>query len=216
MKGSYRFRVKSKKIIFEFSIRRNITVIRGESASGKTTLLHMMYEYRGESASGKAALLHMVYEYLRIGRESGYSVSADSSYYVYLRKEVGRSWQDALYPLKNTIIFIEENNPFVFSKEFAEFVRKSGNYVVLVNRSPFKMLPYSIHEIYEIVTDAKHADVRESYHELKELYSNYLVAENNRADIVVTGDSNSGYQFFPVCFGKNMWSVQQETAACLM
>ncbi len=198
MKGSYRFRVKSKKIIFEFSIRRNITVIRGESASGKTTLLHMMYEY------------------LRIGRESGYSVSADSSYYVYLRKEAGRSWQDALYPLKNTIIFIEENNPFVFSKEFAEFVRKSGNYVVLVNRSPFKMLPYSIHEIYEIVTDAKHADVRESYHELKELYSNYLVAENNRADIVVTGDSNSGYQFFPVCFGKNMWSVLQETAACLM
>lgn len=76
MKGSYRFRVKSKKIIFEFSIRRNITVIRGKSASGKTTLLHMMYEY------------------LRIGRESGYSVSADSSYYVYLRKEVGRSWQE--------------------------------------------------------------------------------------------------------------------------
>ncbi len=184
MKGSYRFRVKSKKIIFEFSIRRNITVIRGESASGKTTLLHMMYEY------------------LRIGRESGYSVSADSSYYVYLRKEVGRSWQDALYPLKNTIIFIEENNPFVFSKEFAEFVRKSGNYVVLVNRSPFKMLPYSIHEIYEIVTDAKHADVRESYHELKELYSNYPVAENNRADIVVTGDSNSGYQFFSSLFWK--------------
>lgn len=202
MKGSYRFRVKSKKIIFEFSIRRNITVIRGESASGKTTLLHMMYEYRGESASGKAALLHMVYEYLRIGRESGYSVSADSSYYVYLRKEVGRSWQDALYPLKNTIIFIEENNPFVFSKEFAEFVRKSGNYVVLVNRSPFKMLPYSIHEIYEIVTDAKHADVRESYHELKELYSNYPVAENNRADIVVTEDSNSGYQFFSSLFWK--------------
>ncbi len=184
MKGSYRFRVKSKKIIFEFSIRRNITVIRGKSASGKTTLLHMMYEY------------------LRIGRESGYSVSADSSYYVYLRKEVGRSWQDALYPLKNTIIFIEENNPFVFSKEFAEFVRKSGNYVVLVNRSTFKMLPYSIHEIYEIVTDAKHADVRESYHELKELYSNYPVAENNRADIVVTGDSNSGYQFFSSLFWK--------------
>lgn len=184
MKGSYRFRVKSKKIIFEFSIRRNITVIRGKSASGKTTLLHMMYEY------------------LRIGRESGYSVSADSSYYVYLRKEAGRSWQDALYPLKNTIIFIEENNPFVFSKEFAEFVRKSGNYVVLVNRSTFKMLPYSIHEIYEIVTDAKHADVRESYHELKELYSNYPVAENNRADIVVTGDSNSGYQFFSSLFWK--------------
>ena len=81
MKGSYDFRVKSKKLLFEFTIRRNITVIKGDSAIGKTTLLHMMYEY------------------LRVGRESGYSVSSDGSYYVYLRQEVGRTWQDILYPL---------------------------------------------------------------------------------------------------------------------
>ena len=53
MKGSYHFRVKSKKLLFEFSIKRNITIIKGDSATGKTTLLHMMYEY------------------LRVGRESG-------------------------------------------------------------------------------------------------------------------------------------------------
>ena len=39
MKGSYWFRAKSKKVLFEFSIRRNITVIKGDSATGKTTLL---------------------------------------------------------------------------------------------------------------------------------------------------------------------------------
>lgn len=33
MKGSYYFRVKSKKALFEFSIKRNITVIKGDSAS---------------------------------------------------------------------------------------------------------------------------------------------------------------------------------------
>ena len=59
MKGSYHFVVKSKKMLFDFKIRRNITVIKGDSATGKTTLLHMMYEY------------------LRTGRESGYFVSAD-------------------------------------------------------------------------------------------------------------------------------------------
>lgn len=47
----------------------------------------------------------------------------------------------------NTVIFIEENNDFVFSEEFASFVRESGNYFVLVTRSPLKRLPYSIHEI---------------------------------------------------------------------
>lgn len=190
MKGSYRFRVKSKKALFEFSIRRNITVIKGDSATGKTTLLHMLYEF------------------LRVGRESGYSVSTSVNYFVYLRREVGRDWKEALLPLKDTVIFIEENNDFVFGEEFADFVKTSGNYFVLVNRSPFKMLPYSIHEIYEIVTDGKRADVKESYHELKELYSNYPFLENNRIQNIVTEDSNSGYQFFANIFGnKNVISA---------
>ena len=109
MKGSYWFKAKSKKVLFEFSIRRNITVIKGDSATGKTTLLHILYEY------------------LRIGRQSGYDVSTNASYYVYIRDEVGRDWKDALYPLKNTVIFIEENNEFVFTKEFASYVKESGN-----------------------------------------------------------------------------------------
>jgi hypothetical protein len=178
MKGSFYFHVKSKKVLFEFSIRRNITVIKGDSATGKTTLLHMLYEY------------------LRVGRESGYSVSTNANYFVYMRQEVGRGWQDALLSLKDTIIFIEENNDFVFGEEFAEFVKKSGNYFVLVTRAPLKMLPYSIHEIYEIVTHGKHADVKELYHELRELYSNYPIANNNQISAIVTEDSNSGYQFF--------------------
>ncbi len=178
MKGRYQFRVKSKKVLFDFTIRRNITVIKGDSATGKTTLLHMLYEY------------------LRVGRESGYSVAADVKYFVYLRREVGRDWQDALLPLEHTVIFIEENNNFVFSEEFAEFVRNSDNYFVLVNRSPFKMLPYSVHEIYEIVTHGQRADMKESYHVLRELYSNYPVIGNNQMRTVITEDSNAGHQFF--------------------
>ncbi|MCI8447478.1 MAG: translation initiation factor 2 [Eubacterium sp.] len=184
MKGSYNFKVKSKRVVFEFSIRRNITVIKGDSATGKTTLLHMLYEY------------------LRAGRESGYTVFTNADYFVYLRREVGREWKDALTVLKNTVIFIEENNQFVFSEEFAEFVKTSGNYFVLVSRSPLKMLPYSIHEVYEIVSDRKHADIKEAYHQFKELYSNYPFVKNIKMDIVVTEDRCSGYQFFSTLFYK--------------
>lgn len=165
-------------MLFDFTLRRNITVIKGDSATGKTSLLHMLYEY------------------LRTGRESGYSVSADVAYYVYLRQEVGMHWQEILPRLEDTVIFIEENNEFVFSQEFAAFVRDSGNYFVLVNRAPFKMLPYSIHEIYEILTAGKHADVKESYHYFREIYSNYPVAENNQIAYAITEDSNAGFQFF--------------------
>lgn len=183
MKGKYHFRVRSKRTVFDFSIKRNITILKGDSATGKTTLLHMLYEY------------------LRVGRESGYTVLTDAAYFVYLRKEVGRDWKDALYPLSNTIIFIEENNDFVFYKDFADFVKNSGNYFVLVNRAPFRMLPYSIHEIYEIVTAGKRADIRESYHEFKELYSNYPVIKHNKIENIITEDSCSGYQFFAAVFG---------------
>ena len=165
MKGSYWFKAKSKKVLFEFSIRRNITIIKGDSATGKTTLLRILYEY------------------LRIGRQSGYAVSTN-----------------ALYPLKNTVIFIEENNEFVFTKEFASYVKESGNYFVFVTRAPLKMLPYSIHEIYEIITDGKRTDIKESYHEFKEIYSNYPIIENNKIQNVVTEDSNSGYQFWMHAF----------------
>ena len=58
------------------------------------------------------------------------------------------------------------------------------------------MLPYSIHEIYEIITDGKRTDIKESYHEFKEIYSNYPILENNKIQDVVTEDSNSGYQFW--------------------
>ncbi|MCD8010645.1 MAG: translation initiation factor 2 [Lachnospiraceae bacterium] len=186
MKGEYLFRVRGKRIRFSFKIRRNITVIQGNSATGKTTLLSMMYEY------------------LRAGRESGYSVQAGTDYFVYLRDEVGRDWTDVLFPLHDTIIFIEENNNFIFSQEFAEFVKDSGNYFVLVTRAPLKMLPYSVHEIYEIVADGQHADLKESWHTLRELYSNFPIPDSNHMETVLTEDTNSGFEFFQNIFSQSV------------
>ena len=59
MKGSYWFKAKSKKVLFEFSIRRNITVIKGDSATGKTTLLHILYEYLRIGSSQDMLFLQM-------------------------------------------------------------------------------------------------------------------------------------------------------------
>ena len=42
MKGSYHIIVQNKRIRYEFDIRRNITIIRGDSATGKTTLFDMI------------------------------------------------------------------------------------------------------------------------------------------------------------------------------
>lgn len=47
----------------------------------------------------------------------------------------------------------------------------------------------------------KRADIRESYHEFKELYSNYPVIKHNKIENIITEDSCSGYQFFAAVFG---------------
>lgn len=185
MKGEYSFIVRGKRARFSFVIRRNITIIKGDSATGKTTLLSMMYEY------------------LRSGRESGYSVETNANYFVYMRDEPERHWTDVLPPLHDTVIFIEENNEFILSQEFAEFVETSGNYFVIVNRAPLKMLPYSVHEIYEIVTSGQHTGLEEQWHTFQELYSNYPLAENNRMEYVLTEDSNSGFEFCEIVFSES-------------
>jgi predicted ATPase len=41
MKGKYHIVVQNNKLRYEMTIRRNITIIRGDSASGKSTLAVM-------------------------------------------------------------------------------------------------------------------------------------------------------------------------------
>ena len=42
MKGKYYITVQNKKLRYELEVKRNITIIRGDSATGKTTLIEML------------------------------------------------------------------------------------------------------------------------------------------------------------------------------
>ncbi len=41
MKGKYKIIINNNRLHYEFEIKRNITIIRGDSATGKTTLIDM-------------------------------------------------------------------------------------------------------------------------------------------------------------------------------
>lgn len=53
MKGKYKVIVRNNKLHYEFEIKRNITIIQGDSATGKTTLINMLRqaENLGESSA---------------------------------------------------------------------------------------------------------------------------------------------------------------------
>lgn len=56
MKGKYRIVVQNKRIRYDIEIKRNITIIRGDSATGKTVLVEMIREFQENGAASGVEL----------------------------------------------------------------------------------------------------------------------------------------------------------------
>lgn len=174
MKGKYRIIVENKKIRYDFEVKRNITIIKGDSATGKTTLADMIAEYEEN------------------GADSGIRLACDRECHTLQ----GRYWKALLAEMKNSIIFIDEGNKFVSSVEFAEEVKKSDNYFVIITRETLETLPYSVDEIYGIRKSGKYGTLKNVYNEMYKIYTNVNVNESVKVDYIITEDSKAGYQFF--------------------
>jgi len=173
MKGSFEIQIQNNKVKYEFTIRRNITVIQGDSATGKTTLVDMIREYQQN------------------GQESGVTLSCKKKCVVL----EGQNWKQELSLISDSIVFIDEGNRFVSSVDFASTIKETDNYYVIVTREGMETLPYSVDEIYGIHTSGKYADLKQIYHEFYHIY-NFNNSKNLKTDTVISEDSNSGYEFF--------------------
>ena len=143
MRGKHSITVKNNVLQYKFEIRRNITIIKGDSATGKTTLVDMIREY---------------YEN---GEQSGIILQCDKTCVVL----EGRQWKLLLDHIKDSIVFIDEGNSFVSSREFADAVKHSDNYFVIVTRESLPTLPYSVDEIYGIKSSGKYGTLHQTYQE---------------------------------------------------
>ena len=125
MKGAHRVIVETKKIKYDFVVKRNITILTGDSGSGKTVLIDYIRDYR------------------RYGADSGVFVSCDCD----CRTLDNEDWERQLEEITGSIVFIDEGNRFLPTQRFAELVQQSDNYFVIATREKLPMLPYSIKEI---------------------------------------------------------------------
>ena len=183
MKGSRHIRVSNRKLSYEFTIWRNLTIIRGNSATGKTTLIGMIREFNLQ------------------GEDSGVQVTCSSPCVVV----EGQSWEKQLKELdEDSIVFIDEGNRFVSSQRFAEVVRSSGSYFVIVTRENLYSLPYSVTEIYGIHSAGKYNSMQRVYHEFFRIYGEKNSFDLGKVTEIITEDSNSGYQFFRAICGRNV------------
>lgn len=174
MKGKYSIFVQNNRLRYEFTISRNITIIRGDSATGKTTLLDLLNAYDMD------------------GESSGILLKCDVPCVVVS----GKRWKENLQFIHNSIVFIDECNKFIKSEDFATHVKGSDNYFVIVTRDDLPNLPYSVKEIYGIRKSSKYAGLKQVYNEFYHLYGGMNDAELNTDDILLAEDSNAGFEFF--------------------
>ena len=97
--------------------------------------------------------------------------------------------------LKSCIFFIEEGQSFVVSDEFADIVKSSDGYFVIITRQNLDNLPYSTEEIYGIRSSGKYRGLKQTYNEFYRLYGDIL-SSTDEIKTILTEDSNAGHDFF--------------------
>lgn len=175
MKGTFHIEVKNRDASFKFDLVRNITVVRGNSGIGKTTLYDMISDYT------------------RLGDKSGVNISSSRKCIALIDSE----WKYKLENTKDSIVFIDEGCEYLATKEFASVIKSTNNYYVIFCRENLHYLPYSVEEIYEIKASGKFHTFKKLYKSTsRHLYYTDKSPKKIKYNLLVTEDSKSGYEFY--------------------
>lgn len=110
MKGSIKIIVSTKRLRYELHLHRNITVIQGDSASGKTTLIQILSDYAAD--------------------KTGPGVNVICSRKCIVLSGEAENAIARLKSLKRVVVFVDEQERFLYSKAFAKAVLDSDCYFV--------------------------------------------------------------------------------------
>lgn len=97
MVGKHKVIIESKSIVYELEIKRNITIIKGDSGRGKSLLVDLIVRYNREKRNAER------------GKKTGRSVSitCDKECFGYRQFDNdSRSWSDILREHTDCIIFL--------------------------------------------------------------------------------------------------------------
>lgn len=177
MRGVHDVVVRNNKVQIKLTVSRNLTILQGKSATGKTTLLELIAAYD------------------ELGANSGVVINCD----VPCKILAGRNWLRDLSFIENSIVFIDEDSSFMKSHEFAHAARRSSNYFVLVARESLPQLPYSVDEIYGLKntnrSTTKYPVYSRTYASTYRIYGKSEF-DGARPQVVIVEDSNSSFEFF--------------------
>lgn len=101
MKGIQHIEVSNRDAKYKFDLYRNITIVRGKSGTGKTTLFDMIVDYT------------------RLKDKSGVNISSTKKCVALIDID----WMNQLNDIKDSIVFIDEGSEYVRTEKFAGAVK---------------------------------------------------------------------------------------------
>lgn len=191
MKGKHSVSISNSRLRYKFELARNITVVSGDSGTGKTTLFEMISAYARQK------------------EKSGVKLVCDKPC---IALHPDSDWRSVLQNTSDSIVFIDEESEYMTSDEFASVIKRTDNYYVFFTRENLHNLPYSVEEIYAIHTSGKLHSFRKLYKRQAGCRYSALTGKKhaNNFSTLLTEDSRSGFQFFNAYFDGN--SVKCESA----
>ena len=168
MKGKYFLRIRNNRVSYDLYFNRCVTVIKGDSGTGKTNLISMLQFY------------------IKSGKDSGIIVNTNIRSIKVL--DDSTDWDYVLNKYKGSVFFADEETKYILTKEFVNLLYETGSYIVYFTRSGRTgYLQYSISSLCYF----KSRRVDDFYiNELFNLYNDENV--NFKPDVIITEDSTSG------------------------
>ncbi len=172
MKGLYWIKIWDNRIRYDIEIRRKITVIKGDSGTGKSTFVDMIVSYLTAKSRGRSV---------------GIKLSTNIKHIVVLTEL--DNWRSILDNSSETLFIADEGVSYIKSRAFSGVFNASNCGLLCITREnrKFGCLTYAIDSVYGF----KSEKVGKYYQTtLYNLYSDNH--ENFMADEIITEDSGSG------------------------
>lgn len=139
--------LRDRYVDYEFTIKDKFTLIRGDTASGKTTLYDLFASY-SENHANVECLAYKKLEALPKSKRYTYS-----------------EYANLLNTTDDTVFILDEDSSFFSIIGFEKLLLDSNNYFIIIQRERlFKDLPINLRSIVSIHSSGK-------YHTLKPIYT---------------------------------------------
>lgn len=176
MNGAVHVTISSRRVRYDLTFQHNISILRGDSGTGKSALCSLISE------------------------PSGVQIVCTNDIPVRVIPAIPE-WKMLIAEMHDTLIFLDETCTFVSSTEFSEAIKKTTNYYVLITRQDIATLPYSVFAIYSLVPSGIYVNQKPLVINNKLLYSQQ-VSEVDDCSTVIVEDSGAGCEFWGEFFHK--------------